>query len=143
MNTWQLAEDFKTLFEADAAFDGKHFYAGQDAATFEAPALVFSVTEAPFSASGNASLFTLTLQVHGLSAPTDPPGPTPPDEAQSLMVAAVEDKLLGAGKADLLIALNALGRWDIRGWSAGAGDPTTAGMRFLTPVVIVGTILEI
>ena len=141
MNTWQLAEDFRALFEADATFAGNNFYAGQDASTFEAPALVFSCTEQPMNGGGSVAMFTLTVQVHGLSSVSD--AVPNPDQAHADTVQAVETKLLRAGKAALLAALNALGRWNIRGWGAGNADPTTAGMRFLTPVIITGTVLEI
>lgn len=143
MNAWQLAEDFRAAFAADPDFEGKHFYTGQDASTFQAPALIFSVTSTAMNGSGTVAAFVLTVQVHGLSSPTGNEDDPAPDIAHAELVKAVETKLLGTGKAALLAALNALTRWNIRGWNSASADPTTEGLRFLTPILINGTVKEI
>jgi hypothetical protein len=140
MNTAQLSKDFLALFEADETFAGKNFVIGQTASDFEVPALVFNVNDKPMTASGKAGAFTLTLGVH--SSSTVATGGNP-DDVHAATVAAVEDKLLGSGKAALLAALNALGRWDLRGWIITSDTPGVEGLRFVTPVIVEGVGIEL
>jgi hypothetical protein len=145
MNTWQLAEDFRAAtaaaFAEDDDFAADHFLHGQTGGEFEVPCSVFNVTEKPLTATGKATVFTLTVTVHSASAVSE--AVPAPETVHAARVAAVRDKLFGSGAAALLSALNDLDRWDIKGWSAAEENPGVDGMRFETPVILTGTVLEL
>ncbi len=135
MNIWQLGEDFRALFAAEAAFAAVRTCNSQDAGEWtDEPHLIFAPSVVPFSADGTVGRFTLLI--HVLSHAGDTTG-----AEHSALVAAVLDQLHDATKKAALIAgLADTERWTVYGYSAGEDGEQLEANRFATPVRISGTV---
>lgn len=139
MKALEIAELFRAAFAADGSIVGLCVNE-QSTADYTRPAAVFAVTTKALNGSGSALTYTLALSVE---SPADKRADTDPDPAtaHAARVEAARAKLLGAGKAALLTALNAAGTFDFRGWDAADSDPAVTDKHFATPLNIAGVCL--
>ena len=137
MNTWQLAEDFRNGLVGLAGFAEAEFRTGQSEAEETTNSAIIDATDEPFSANGKTGKFTLTVSVK-----------THAEDATAAQHAArvktMRDALLDpAAKAALIAALNGLGNFTIKGYSALAEEGGVERSAFETPVRITGTAVEL
>lgn len=139
MYAFQIAEAFRGAFNADPAFTGVTCHNLQSGDNYQTPILGFECKTKALNSTGSAFTYTLHVWVESNASrrlPTDPE----PGGVHGTRVDAVRAKLLGAGKAALLEALQG-GIFDFRNWSASESDMETHLSAFRTPVTITGTCL--
>ena len=138
MNTWQLAEDFRTLIASFGV--GGAWLHEQQAVEITRPSVTVSVSENPFSSDGKAGRFTLRINVHSQAHDT-------PAVDHQGVVAALRLRFFDpTEKVGTIAAMNAKGggtRWALAGYSAGAEEPGEAGDAFTTVIIVTGTIRQL
>ncbi len=133
MRGLELAELFRATFRADSAFDGVGCFGDLSSGELTRPCLIFKADDTPQNGSGTALEFTLHIWCESSA---DAAGSA---TAHRELVAAVRDKLHGAGKTALLAAVNADGEFEFHGWSAAPDAPGIEGNHFRSSVVANGS----
>ena len=145
MKAWELADEFRRVFAADAAFAAINCRVMQDDTDRIYPTLIFSCQTRPIDAHGRALAWQLhvIIETHAF----DLEGATPSDEAHAAWVSAAQRKFFGTAAADLATAKAALtaalgagGKFTLRNYDAPPtdGDPGIEQHRFRTPLLIAG-----
>lgn len=125
-----IAELFRSALAI--AFPTTYVACDLDDNTKTLPAIVVKATDEPLTTAGTGFSFTAEVHIESSADGVDA------KEAHAELARDVREALHGAGKAALLLAVNADGAFDLRGWSAVAGAPGIEGHHFRAVVSLRG-----
>ncbi len=101
------------------------------------PCVTVKAVLTPLNANFSAFTFSLNALLESTADGTTPVA------AHAALVATIATALHGTGKAALLTAINSVGTYAVKGWSAEKAEPSIEQSHFATPVAIGGTALKI